>query len=188
MLGGPHWADFVEKVEKSSVTKTRQIAIRWNIAAQHYLRPVEDLARCPIDKLAGPPADFLNAALVGLPKNRTSPKGSFSTQSADSGRSRDCDLTAGSTRSGRSCRHDIGCCAPEAAIEVGAQLPGSAFKASPRGVLWGIDMRQMRAARDRLDGLHSSYPIETQPMTAVRQTENAAKHGRYRPQPGSPRN
>ena len=60
--------DFVEKVEKSSVTKTRQIAIRWNIAAQHHRRPVEDLARCPIDKLAGPPADFLNAALVGLPE------------------------------------------------------------------------------------------------------------------------
>src|SRR5947207_13736109 len=78
MLGGPHWADFVEKVEKSSVTKTRQIAIRWNIAAQHHLRPVEDLARCPIDKLAGRPADFLNAALVGLVENRTSPKRSFS--------------------------------------------------------------------------------------------------------------
>src|SRR5207253_10278868 len=68
----------VEKVEKSSVTKTRQIAIRWNIAAQHHLRPVEDLARCPIDKLAGRPADFLNAALVGLVENRTSPKRSFS--------------------------------------------------------------------------------------------------------------
>src|SRR5947207_12798368 len=85
MLGGPHWADFVEKVEKSSVTKTRQIAIRWNIAAQHYLRPVEDLARCPIDKLAGPPADFLNTAPIGLPENRTSLKGSFSTKSALSG-------------------------------------------------------------------------------------------------------
>src|SRR5437773_2040918 len=60
----------VEKVEKSSVTKTRQIAIRWNIAAQHHLRPAEDLARCPIDKSAGPPADFLNAASIGLPENR----------------------------------------------------------------------------------------------------------------------
>jgi hypothetical protein len=58
----PSCADFVEKVEKSSGTKTRQIAIRWNIAAQQHLRPVEDLARCAIDKLAGPPADFLNAA------------------------------------------------------------------------------------------------------------------------------
>jgi len=28
------WVDFVEKVKKSSVTKTRQIAIRSNIAAQ----------------------------------------------------------------------------------------------------------------------------------------------------------
>src|SRR5437899_13086629 len=74
--------DFVEKVEKSSGTKTRQIAIRWNIAAQQHLRPVEDLARCAIDKLAGPPADFLNAAPIGLPANRTSPKASFSTQSA----------------------------------------------------------------------------------------------------------
>src|SRR5205823_11556619 len=37
----------VEKVEKSSVPKTRQTAIRWNIAAQHHLRPVEDGARCP---------------------------------------------------------------------------------------------------------------------------------------------
>src|SRR5204863_5119208 len=46
----------VEKVEKSSVTKTRQTTIRRNIAAQHHLRPVEDAARCPIDKLAGPPA------------------------------------------------------------------------------------------------------------------------------------
>src|SRR5437762_4726179 len=46
----------VEKVEKSSVTKTRQTAIRRNIAAQHHLRPVEDAARCPIDKLAGPPS------------------------------------------------------------------------------------------------------------------------------------
>jgi glycine betaine/choline ABC-type transport system substrate-binding protein len=73
------WGDFVEKVEKSSLTKTRQIAIRWNIAAQHHLRPVADLARCLIDKLAGPPADFLNAAPIGLPENRTSPKGSFST-------------------------------------------------------------------------------------------------------------
>src|SRR5712671_2353853 len=73
--------DFVEKVEKSSRTKTRQIAIRWNIAIQHHLRPVADLARCPIDKLAGPPADFLNAAPIGLPENRISPKGSFSTQS-----------------------------------------------------------------------------------------------------------
>jgi len=80
--------DFVEKVEKSSVTKTCQTAIRWNIAAQHHLRPVEDAARCPIDKLAGPPADFLNAALVGLPENRASPKGSFSTQSAHLCRSR----------------------------------------------------------------------------------------------------
>jgi hypothetical protein len=71
----------VEKVEKSSVTKTRQIAIRCNIAAQHHLRPVAGLARCPIDKLAGPPADFLNAVLVGLPENRAFPKGSFSTQS-----------------------------------------------------------------------------------------------------------
>jgi hypothetical protein len=73
----------LKKVEKSSVTKTRQIAIRWNIAAQYHLRPVEDLARCAIDKLAGPPADFLNAASVGLPENRTSPKGSFSTHSTD---------------------------------------------------------------------------------------------------------
>jgi hypothetical protein len=80
------WGDFVEKVEKSSVTKTRQIAIRWNIAAQHHRRPVEDLARCPIDKLAGPPADFLNAAPIGLPENRTSPKGSFSTKSGMGGR------------------------------------------------------------------------------------------------------
>ena len=77
----PLSADCVEKVEKSSVTKTRQTAIRWNIAAQHHLRPVEDGARCPIDKLAGPPADFLNAAPIGLPENRISPKGSFSTQS-----------------------------------------------------------------------------------------------------------
>src|SRR5215468_9527622 len=73
--------DIVEKVEKSSVTKTRQIVIRWNIAAQHHLRPVQDLVRCAIDKLAGPPADFLNAAPVGLPENRTLPKGSFSTVS-----------------------------------------------------------------------------------------------------------
>ena len=69
--------DFVEKVEKSSVTKTRQTAIRWNIAAQHHLRPVEDGARCPIDKLAGPPADFLNAALVGLPEIEHRRKGVF---------------------------------------------------------------------------------------------------------------
>src|SRR5262249_47305326 len=47
--------------------------------AQYHLRPAADLARCLIDKLAGPPADFLNAAPIGLPKNRTSPKGSFST-------------------------------------------------------------------------------------------------------------
>src|SRR6266436_5595324 len=71
------WGDFVEKVEKSSVTKTRQTAIRWNIAAQHHLRPVEDGARCPIDKLAGPPADFLNAALVGLPEIEHRRKGVF---------------------------------------------------------------------------------------------------------------
>src|SRR5439155_15345432 len=45
----------VEKVEKSSVTKTRQTAIRWNITAQHHLRPLEDAARCPIEKLAGVP-------------------------------------------------------------------------------------------------------------------------------------
>src|SRR5947207_15876120 len=69
--------DFVEKVEKSSVTTTRQTAIRWNIAAQHHLRPVEDGARCPIDKLAGPPADFLNAALVGLPEIEHRRKGVF---------------------------------------------------------------------------------------------------------------
>src|SRR5207245_1404704 len=75
------FARFRLKVEKASVTKTRQIAIRWNIAAQHHLRPVGDLARCAIDKLAGPPADFLNARLIGLPENRPSPKGSFSTQS-----------------------------------------------------------------------------------------------------------
>jgi hypothetical protein len=81
------WGDFVEKVEKSSLTKTRQIAIRWNIAAQHYLRPAADLARCLIDKLAGPPADFLNTAPIGLPKNRTSPKGSFSTKSGMKSRS-----------------------------------------------------------------------------------------------------
>jgi hypothetical protein len=31
--------------------------------------------------LAGPPADFLNAAPIGLPENRTSLKGSFSTKS-----------------------------------------------------------------------------------------------------------
>jgi hypothetical protein len=35
--------------------------------------------------LAGPPADFLNAVLVGLPENRAFPKGSFSTQSTRSG-------------------------------------------------------------------------------------------------------
>src|SRR2546423_15722611 len=81
LLGGPARDDFVEKVEKSSVKKTRQIAIRWNIAIQNHLRPVADLARCPIDKLAGPPADFLNAAPIGLPENRISPKGSFSTPS-----------------------------------------------------------------------------------------------------------
>src|SRR5437762_6318308 len=74
---GPFRGDFVEKVEKSSVTKTRQTAIRWNIAAQHHLRPVEDGARCPIDKLAGPPADFLNAALVGLPEIEHRRKGVF---------------------------------------------------------------------------------------------------------------
>src|SRR5205085_11137406 len=91
---GPLWGDFVEKVGKSSVTKTRQIAIRWNIAIQHHLRPVEDLARCPIDKLAGPPADFLNAALVGLLENRTSPKRSFSTQSGRCGRSIDASRRA----------------------------------------------------------------------------------------------
>ena len=33
---------FVEKVEKSSPTKTPQIAIRQNIAAQHHLRWVQD--------------------------------------------------------------------------------------------------------------------------------------------------
>ena len=82
---GPDWGDSVEKVEKSSATKTPQIAIRLNIAAQHHLRRVQDLVRCAIDKLAGPPADFLNAAPVGLPENRTLPKGSFSTQSALSG-------------------------------------------------------------------------------------------------------
>src|SRR5258708_35282598 len=59
------------------------MAIRWNSAAQQHLRPVEDLARWAIDKLAGPPADFLNAAPIRLPANRTSPKASFSTQSAD---------------------------------------------------------------------------------------------------------
>jgi len=53
------------------MAKTRQMAIRWNIAAQHRLRPAEDLARCPLDKLAGP--DFLNAALIRLPGNRASP-------------------------------------------------------------------------------------------------------------------
>jgi hypothetical protein len=37
--------------------------------------------------LAGPPADFLNAAPIGLPENRTSPKGSFSTKSPRSGHS-----------------------------------------------------------------------------------------------------
>src|SRR5437660_9616659 len=73
----------LKKSKNSSVTKTRRIAIRWNIATQHHLRPVEDLARCPIDKLAGRPADFLNAALVGLLENRTSPKRSFSTQSPE---------------------------------------------------------------------------------------------------------
>src|SRR5205814_5909150 len=90
----------VEKVEKSSVTKPRQTAIRWNIAAQHHLRPVEDAARCPIDKLAGPPADFLNAALVGLPENRASPKGSFSTQSAESGPTSGAFRVRHATRSG----------------------------------------------------------------------------------------
>jgi hypothetical protein len=44
------------------VTKTRQIAIRWNIAAQHHLRPAENLARCLSAKSAGPPANFLNDA------------------------------------------------------------------------------------------------------------------------------
>ena len=79
----PVLGDFVEKVEKPRVTKTRQIAIRWNIAAQHHLRLLAGLARCLIDKLAGPPADFLNAALIGLPENRASPKESFSTQSPE---------------------------------------------------------------------------------------------------------
>ena len=63
----------MKKVEKPSMAKTRQMAIRWNIAAQHRLRPAEDLARCPLDKFAGPPADFLNAALIRLPGNRASP-------------------------------------------------------------------------------------------------------------------
>src|SRR5437660_3504181 len=100
----------LKKSKNSSVTKTRQIAIRWNIAAQHHLRPVEDLARCPIDKLAGPPADFLNAALVGLLENRTSPKRSFSTQSAlsrSSGRDRAlpvCDRNGHSSRLGSDLR------------------------------------------------------------------------------------
>jgi hypothetical protein len=58
----PQSADFVEKVEKPSVTKTFQIAIRWNIAAQHHLRPAENLARCLSAKSAGPPANFLNDA------------------------------------------------------------------------------------------------------------------------------
>ena len=58
----PLSADFVEKVEKPSVTKTRRIAIRWNITAQHHLRPAENLARCLSAKLAGPPANFLNDA------------------------------------------------------------------------------------------------------------------------------
>src|SRR5213075_2678712 len=80
--------DFVEKVEKSSVTKTRQTAIRWNIAAQHHLRPVEDGARCPIDKLAGPPADFLNAARVGLPEIEHRRKGVFQHRVMDGGSSR----------------------------------------------------------------------------------------------------
>src|SRR5947209_15870529 len=52
----------VDKVEKPRVTKTRQIAIRWNIAAQHHLRPAENLARCLSAKSAGPPANFLNDA------------------------------------------------------------------------------------------------------------------------------
>src|SRR5260370_38739755 len=85
----------LKKSKNSSVTKTRQIAIRWNIAAQHHRRPVEDLARCPIDKLAGPPADFWNAAPIGLPENRTSPKGSFSTKSAETAHSRHREPIAG---------------------------------------------------------------------------------------------
>src|SRR3979409_1258563 len=105
--------DFVEKVEKSSGTKTRQIAIRWNIAAQQHLRPVEDLARCAIDKLAGPPADFLNAAPIGLPANRTSPKASFSTQSTTSSR------RVFARRTLRAARHDGGrsCTSGRAAIK-----------------------------------------------------------------------
>ena len=67
----------VEKVEKSSVPKTRQTAIRWNIAAQHHLRPVEDGARCPTTNWLVPPADFLNAALVGLPEIEHRRKGVF---------------------------------------------------------------------------------------------------------------
>jgi hypothetical protein len=62
----PLSADFVEKVEKSTLPKTRQIAIRWNIVAQHHLSPVADLTRCLIVKLVGPPANFLNAASIGL--------------------------------------------------------------------------------------------------------------------------
>jgi hypothetical protein len=79
-------ADFVEKVEKSRPTKTREIAIRRNIAARRHLSPVADLARCLIVKLAGPPANFLNAASLGLPEIEHRRKGSFSTKSADNGR------------------------------------------------------------------------------------------------------
>jgi hypothetical protein len=41
--------------------------------------------------LAGPPADFLNAAPIGLSENRTSPKESFST--SGNGRWRQISLT-----------------------------------------------------------------------------------------------
>jgi hypothetical protein len=88
-------ADFVVKVEKSRPTKTREIAIRRNIAARRHLSPVADLARCLIVKLAGPPANFLNAASLGLPEIEHRRKGSFSTKSAESNRS------MGQVRSGR---------------------------------------------------------------------------------------
>ena len=65
--------------------------------------------------------------------------------------------------------------------------------ASHSGDSIGIEMRQIErsaffghpiaapriTSKHQLGELHSGYPIETQPMTAVGQAEDAAKHGRY---------
>jgi hypothetical protein len=71
--------------------KARQIESQRHVAVRHYLSPAADLARCRNAKSAGPPANLLNAASVGLPGIEHRRKESFSTKSRHSGPSRASD-------------------------------------------------------------------------------------------------